>query len=446
MAAGSDVLTQPQGITGTLVWAGPFDVPPLDSLTLRYEAHVSSPPGLVGNRVEATAESVLVGPAETQVTVKPWQVFLPIVSKDFKPAYFTINKTANPEIFKVGSGTNVVYTVIIRNEGDTSGTLATIYDTLPDGFVFLSMLGGSGITTNPNGTMGTITWTGPFTVSAHSQTQLIYMVSPKDVVGNYSNAVNVTAQVGTPPSGPATATVTIEPDIDYLLYDTFDTDANQWTPFTKYWRTTPEQWYWEDNVGIEGGAYNHNRDLGIIKPGGEAEDALTMYLGPGSENWTNYRFEAWIYPASIGGEDVDKAGLWFRGLFDDTGGSTQAVLAYYFYLSPGETQVNAEIWQTQTPNDCEGDTCSHPEWQYAFNNPRRLAKERWGMLTANWFNRWHKIAVEVRGNNIKGYVDDQLAVEITDTEGDILLRGSVGLACYKAPLLRYDNVLVTPLP
>jgi len=443
MDPASDWLTAPVAAPD-LVWQGPITIPATSTLALVYHVTASVPASTTPyvNTVTAVAEGTTIGPATATVLVGH-RVFLPLVFVDFEAARFAITKSAFPDNFVVGTVPLVTYWVVITNEGDTPGVLATIQDTLPASFVYMSMVSGSGVTSNPTVAGRTLTWTGPFTVSAHSLLSLGYQVIPSGTPGQHTNSASVAVQQGTPPPGPATATVTIKPDA--LLQDNFDANADQWTPFLNYHRLHPEQWYWEDSVGVSGGAYNHNRYLGSL-PGKEADDALSMYLGPEADGWTNYRFEAWVYAAQFSPEeDVEKAGLWFRGHYQEHTTSGKWVLGYYFFIQPGSTNVFAEIWQTETANDCVS-VCDSPRWQNTFNTLMRLERKKCSLLTSQWYNNWHKLAVEVRGNNMKGYLDDQLVIDFTDTVGDILLNGTVGLPCYKAPLLRYDSVLVTELP
>jgi hypothetical protein len=65
------------------------------------------------------------------------------------------------------------------------------------------------------------------------------------------------------------------------------------------------------------------------------------------------------------------------------------------------------------------------------------------------YDEWHVLRVEVRGNNIKCYVDDELAIDYTDEEGSVFLKGTVGIYAYGSPpryaVIKYDDVLVEPL-
>jgi hypothetical protein len=255
------------------------------------------------------------------------------------------------------------------------------------------------------------------------------------------NTATTTVSVGQPPAAPATATVTLIDPI--FLEDHFDYDANGWVPFlNKSNRLRPEQWYWEGGVGHPGGCYNHCRYFG--NPPYPADDALAMYLVDGSEEWSNYRYEldVWMDP------DTQLFSLWFYGHYQDSPNEGQWVLGYYLEFNPGHKWV--KVWQTQTPDDCVGDTCTTPGWQYNFSNPMMIYQAPDFYYGGGFKGSWHHVAVEVRnvgeGTNIKGFVDGVQALEFTDTEGTIIQNGTVGLATYKAPLIRFDNVQVTRLP
>ena len=76
-----------------------------------------------------------------------------------------------------------------------------------------------------------------------------------------------------------------------------------------YWRLSPSQWFWDWGQGYGGSnAYTHQHDRGHCC----AEDALTMYLGQGSSEWTDYR-----YSVRFRAQEGRQAGIWFRGTYKD---------------------------------------------------------------------------------------------------------------------------------
>jgi len=222
-----------------------------------------------------------------------------------------------------------------------------------------------------------------------------------------------------------------------LLEDHFDADADNWTPFLNYWRLKPEQWYWEAGAGYTGGGYRHNKDLG----GTEAHDALSMYIQEGSQEWTDYSFQAQVIIRS-----GSKAGLWFRGTYpedDDSGGN---VGGYYFMMGSG----GVSLLQMQTEDDCVGLACTRPWNLWDFNNPRPLTSASKSID----LSKWHTLKVEVQGANIKCYLDGELLIDYDDSpisddgikNDTVFLNGTVGFKTYACQNVVFDDVLVTPLP
>jgi uncharacterized repeat protein (TIGR01451 family) len=445
MIASSDVMTPPQNIAGTLVWKGPFDVPALGDLTLRYQ--VQTPGGSTWhfpfNRVVADARDGTLGPAETRITVGPEKayVYLPAVIRRFTPAYFTVSKSAFPTTVTTNAGEVVTYTVTIKNEGDTPGTLSTVYDTLPPGFSYIDMAASSDVQADPAGTQGTITWSGPWTMPSGSQKRLVYLVSASQTEGQYTNYANVTSPNAPVPDQPASATVIVERGI--LLEDHFEsgTKLDQWTEFLNYkYRLAAGQWYWGANDGYLGtGAATQDA---YRVDGKEAEDALLMYLGPGAEEWTDYRVETKI----IFRTNNYPHGLWVRGQYEDVGDDDPAGWVTGYYIMVGGS-VNADthfvsLKQMQTEDDCWDQACNNPGNLYDFNNPHELTiTKKDGKFERH---RWYTIVVEVRGANIQVWLDGVKYIDYNDTK-EPFLTGTIGLKTFKANTVSFDDVLVTPL-
>jgi uncharacterized repeat protein (TIGR01451 family) len=450
MTAESDILDDPADEAGKKVWSGSHTIPSHDQFVVQYAVAMPAVEETVTLQNQAWGELgdgtvVQSDPWDVSVSPKgPTIVYLPTIARQYSPAAFRVTKTAEPDqAFAEEPGAPITYTVVVENYGGLPGVVADIRDTLPEGFVFQRMLTDGDVKSVPKGTTGEIVWTGPFDVAGMSSVTVRYVVQASTVVGTYVNSATATVSDGHPPQEPATAPVEIVEPV--LLEDTFDHDANKWTPFlNKPNRLRPEQWYWDGGVGNPAGSYNHNRYLG--NPPYPADDALTMYLGPGAEEWTNYRYEmdVWLDP------DTQFIFLWFRGHYQTWEGIEEChwVLGYYLEFNPGHKW--ARVWQTQTPDDCEPATCAEPGWQYDFSNPMVLYQSPEYIYGREWKGSWQHIAVEVRnvtgGVNIKGFVGDDQIVDFTDTEGTIIQNGTVGIGTYQAPLLRVDNVLVTPLP
>ncbi len=449
MTSGSDIADDPQIVGGSLVWPGPFQVPPGDALRLQYKAQTSADPGWSWprNRVEADVGETTIA-AETMIEVGPEEaiIYLPAVFKQFSYARLTVSKSANPTKVTTEPGQEVIYTVIVKNEGDTTGFLKTVDDTLPAGFTFLGMATGSDVTTPPSGTTGKITWSGNWAMLPGQQLKLIYRVAPAQTEGQYTNTVSVTAHQADVPQQPASATVRVERGI--LLEEHFDNGIDRWTPFLNYWRLEPGQWYWGAHDGLNGsGAAVHNCKISDKV----AHDALLMYLGEGAEQWTDYRVEVKL--KLTGGVDDEgdfvleggyPIGLWVRGQYEPSDIRAQWVTGYYVVVGgkPSSATHFVRLTQLQTATDCWGAACDNPQNLYNFNNSYELTSVK----LDGTFNRtdWYTLVVEVRGNRIKAWFNGQLAFDYVDAK-EPFLTGTVGLKTYRSKNALFDDLIVTPL-
>jgi hypothetical protein len=243
----------------------------------------------------------------------------------------------------------------------------------------------------------------------------------------------------TPKPGPPTNTPlppTVTP-ISVLLNDNFDGGlGGGWKPFLNYWRVKEDQWYWSANSGVGGsGAMIHNCCIN----GGEAEDALMMYLGDGAEGWTDYRVQVQLMVPTDKGQ---WQGLWLRGQYEERTKKDTAQWVTGYYVLVGRQRA-VRLLQLQTAEDCEGKTCRNPQNQYAFNNPYTLREEQVDGVELTR-GVWHTLAVEVQGNRIKIWVDGVFAFEYVDDKSPFL-QGTVGFKTYEAEPVFYDNLVVTPL-
>jgi hypothetical protein len=135
-------------------------------------------------------------------------------------------------------------------------------------------------------------------------------------------------------------------------------------------------------------------------------------------------------------------GLWFRGQHEHRtrDDPSQWVTGYYVMLGRDRS---VRLLQLQTAEDCQGGACRNPQNQYAFNNPYILREEQMAEFQlTRWV--WHTLAVEVRGNQIKIWVDGVFAFDYVDDKSPFL-QGTVGFKTFKAEALIYDNLIVTPL-
>jgi uncharacterized repeat protein (TIGR01451 family) len=442
MATDSDVPSAPEEISNTLVWSGPMDVPPLGTLALRYVVSATTEFESMEacNEVQGLAEGGTLGPVETCITVRPRRTFLylPLVFQQYKFPSFVAAKSASPVSLMSASGETVVYTVDMTNEGDDGGSIQTISDVLPEGFSFLNMEAGSDVTANPVVNDRTLTWTGPYAVPAGGQIRLIYRATPSEVVGQHVNAVSLTSFDSWVQPEPATAIVTVEPAL--LLEDHFENGMDQWTPFLNYWRLKPGQWAWWPDDGFNGTG-GVTQDCFAVEDK-EAEDALLMYLQPGSQDWTDYRVETKLILRTRGYPH----GLWVRGHYQDVGKEDTAgwVTGYYIVAGGGQDgdQHYVRLAQLQTETDCWDAACNNPQNLYDFNNPHELTVTKKDGPLERW--RWYTLTVEVKGNRIKAWLDGELYIDYVD-EKEPFLTGTIGFKTYKADTVSFDDVIVTPI-
>jgi uncharacterized repeat protein (TIGR01451 family) len=397
---------------------------------------------------EEAAGPTAVRSGELLTFTASYTAFLPAVFHDFTYAYLTVAKSAFPTTVSTEPGQVVTYTVTIKNEGDSTATLKTVHDTLPPGFTFDKMTTGSDVGDLPDKTTGTITWSGSWDMPPGAQKRLIYRVFPSQTPGTYTNAVNVTAQDANLPQQPASAAVTVQ--APFLLQENFNAGIARWTPFLNHHRLELGQWYWGQGDGTIGsGALTHDCCSGPT--GKVASDAVMMYLQPGAQDWTNYRVEANMLLR--GGVDNqgnpepktgDPIGFWIRGHYQDSPYESQWISGYYVIIVGRSTSAThfVRIAKMQQPGDC--DACLKPERMYNFDNP--LWKARSVDLPGPFEHyRWYNLAVEVRGANIKVYLDGQLVLDWTDPTLPYL-SGTIGFKVHETQTASFDDVVVTPLP
>ncbi|MFC2037885.1 family 16 glycoside hydrolase [Chloroflexota bacterium] len=441
MMAGSDITQAPVGTTGTIVWNGPFTVPAGSILKLVYEVETASGGELFPtNKVEAAADGGVVGPASAQVRLLMDKsfVFMPMVFGNFALPHFTATKSVSPA--EVDEGGTLVYTARFVNQGHMAGVLVTIEDTLPAGFTFLGMESGSDVSNLPSGTTGTIVWNGPYLVAPQDELKLVYRVRAADVGGNYVNEITATTLTGNRPEEAGKAEVYVKPSI--LFEDHFEEGIDQWTHYLNIARAHEDQWFWDLNQGFTGHAYTHNA-LQAPRPSKIAGDSLTMYLGEGSENWTNVRIKAKFN--LLGGR---QAGVWFRGTYEEVETPGQWVTGYYCNarVKANNNTDQMKLWQLRTEEE-PGDE-EKPQFWYHFTNPLLLQERNLTTPVERW--EWHEITIEADGPRIRCYLDDELAIDYVDTEGSIFLNGTIGLYTFGDPegnaaVIKFDDILVEPL-
>lgn len=402
------------------------------------------------NTVKGYSGTTLIASASEEVKIEIYRAYVPLLFHNYTFPYFTVAKTATPTLLTEGDPAPervVNYTVTLANKGDDPGILNTVEDTLPQGFSYLGMVSSlpPGLSAPTPGATGKIVWTGPVEVAAHAEVTLVYRAQAPDQVGTYLNRATATTLVGAAPEEPAEATVTVKSRI--LFQDDFEDGIDAWTPYLNLGRLREGQWFWDQWGGGYAGSpgYTNWGILGWEPPletADGAHDSFTMYLGEGSEQWTDYRVQAKF--------KLDKGlqvALWFRGTYQDSTIKGQWVTGYYFLVRVRGSGYpdTAKLMQLRTTEE-HGDE-SNPNAWYHFTNPMDLEVKT--VAPGAEPGRWSTLKVEVEGNRIKCYLDDVLAIDYTDTTGSVFLTGTVGLFTYgKYPneaLVHFDDILVEPL-
>jgi len=445
LAASSGVTVEPSKEEQALVWSGPFILPGEGSLVLDFWAVALGREASGLSRATVYVGGTAVASAEGEVTVAPWSppaVAAPVSASLGVPSpSITVTKSVTPTT--TFPNRPVLYTAIFTNTTGSDVALNVITDTFSSSQLrHVGPAPGSDIEDWPEPLGGSsVTWTGPYTVTAGSSLTLAYWAWVGETLEEQPITNSLQAEAGDGSVGPVMESLDIEVAKVFLpltmkdfslappvyLEDHFDTNADNWTPFLNYWRLKPQQWYWDAKGGYQGGGYRHNMYLG----GTEAHDALSMYIQEDSQEWTDYQFQARVNLVS-----GDQIGVWFRGTFvDEGGGNGRKLTGYYFLLDPLHDTL--ALWQMQTDEECTDCTAN-----YSFSNPMTLVTLSGVPL---YLNHWYTIKVEVAGPLIKCYVDDALKIEYNDTVGTTFLQGTVGLFVYKASDARFDDILVESL-
>jgi uncharacterized repeat protein (TIGR01451 family) len=422
MTAASDVQDDPFGSIGTIFWAGPLSIDPLAELTVQYQVTMPLVAGseTFVNNAWGQIDSTTVGPDSAEVKVgQTGMAFLPIALRDYVPPRFTVSKTAHPgTVFNIVPEAVFTYTVSFFNEGTVPGVLADIRDTLPAGFEYQRMVTDtSDVDSAPSGTTGEIVWPGPLTVTGQSTMTLVYRVTSDPITGAYTNSATATTVKGAPPETPGQATVYISEPI-YLEED-WSTPSPYWAPFSNYNHYHPDLWF----IAAQGGigfspALKHDYDRG----GYPTEDALYTYLGPGSEDWTDYRYEAEIKRSGAG-----LIGLWFRGKVVESTSLGRHVEGYYLTFTTAGDWLRLSV------------LCDYGPWAYHFTCTDIVEEASYAFDPDEG---WFTVAVEVQGQDIRVYVDDNLVMEAED---DTYPTGTVGMKTYRLREGLWDDIVVTPI-
>lgn len=331
---------------------------------------------------------------------------------------------------------SVVYTVTIANVGLITDTVTTISDTLPSGFAFQMMLDTGDVDTPPQEDGDLLTWTDPIAVPAGRSRQLVYQVhaGASGLKQNWAEARTIGGQT----LGPVSAVVTVTPHRTYLplmaytrpkpvtkvlLDDNFGEGmSSDWVVFlnypglsTKDWDWLSEGWYW---YYPEGGT-------------GWRGYALSMYLGEGSNEWTDYEVVT-----RLRNRKENLAGLWLRGSYeamnDKQGGR---VGGYYLFIKPQDNVVY--LFRL------------NPATKTFYDVGSAVAARRYGPGIGS--QKWYDLKAQVRGANIKVWMkeyvesedDYRLLIDWTDPN-ETYMQGTVGFPVFRTEVL-FDQIKVTSL-
>ena len=140
-----------------------------------------------------------------------------------------------------------------------------------------------------------------------------------------------------------------------------------------------------------------------------------------------------------------------RGHYQESDINAQWVTGYYIIVkSSDDPAVHwVRLGQPQIPGDCTT-ACDNPNTQYAFNNVKVLCdwhENGCGTAFAGEYQhfRWYTLTVEVRGNNIKAWLDGELAFDYTD-DNQPFMDGTVGFKTHETKTASFDDLIVTKLP
>ncbi len=126
-------------------------------------------------------------PAGGSVTRSHLTVFSPL-------GIVPLTTTKTAALPSVTAGQTDSYTITIANPNATPASLASITDTLPDGFTYTAGSTTGATTADPGVAGGVLTWTGPFTVPRSGSLTLTFGVTVSGTPGVYTNQAGATGQ------------------------------------------------------------------------------------------------------------------------------------------------------------------------------------------------------------------------------------------------------------
>jgi hypothetical protein len=200
--------------------------------------------------------------------------------------------------------------------------------------------------------------------------------------------------------------------------DDFMQLSPDWTVFLNYPGLTADDWYWTQGI------YYYD-------PESWEGYALSMYLGPGSDEWTDYQVIA-----TVRNRREKVGGIWIRGTYEDLqdmdGGR---VGGYYVMIKPQNDYVYLLRIRPETRQYFDA-------WEVASAIPDGGIGNR----------KWYHLKVAVEGNNIKVWLKEKGEPEsayeqlINYTDGsEAYMQGTVGFVGFRTNMV-YDDITVTELP
>jgi uncharacterized repeat protein (TIGR01451 family) len=200
LGSSSDIVGDPDGTAGTIVWNGPFSVPGNGTLRLIYNAKANTSPSSTpfDNQAEALLET------DDQVSASASVSVVGVNMTGSK----TVNQSSAPR------GGMVTYKVTFNNNGTAIANVSAITDTLPASFAFQGMVSGS--LPNPTVQAGNkLVWAGPIGIGAGDTLEFTYRATVDGNINQaYSNSVRASLNGET--VGPYQANVTVTKPRVYL--------------------------------------------------------------------------------------------------------------------------------------------------------------------------------------------------------------------------------------
>jgi len=282
-------------------------------------------------------------------------------------------------------------------------------------------------------------------VPAGGSLTMRYTVEATDQIGEYQNSV--VAVAGGQTIGPASTKVqigdrlflpfvaqgygSVQPGVGLPFIEDFTNGVSaDWVPYADPPDISPDHWYWAGTMGVYG-VYNYD----YLNPTPYYRYNIAIYDGSGAQGWTDYRVEARIKDVKESHLKKGLVGIWFRGTYKDSGLKDKTVGGYYLYMKVADdslylmrTPADNPVFDSQVIVDSKA------------NPGGRIGRKH-----------WYKIIVEVRGNTIKAWFEDDadgvddpsLIFEWTDPDGT-WPSGTVGFAVYNTSA-RFDYIHVEPL-